>query len=190
MRTVAGDFKQDELGEAVDKRKLVGDIVATWIERGEIRLTFVFCVNRAHARHIAEQFVEAGISCAYMDGATPREERNEIFARFKSGVTRVICNVGVLTTGVDLDVRCIIDAKPTKSRILHVQTIGRGLRTAPGKDKLLLLDHSGISLRLGTVDAIGQEHLDDGKERKASTKSKGSREPLPKLCDDCKAVVP
>ena len=45
------------------------------------------------------------------------------------------------TTGVDLDVRCIVDAKPTKSRILFVQTIGRGLRTARGKDKLLILDH-------------------------------------------------
>ena len=71
----------------------------------------------------------------------------------------------MLTTGVDLDVRCIIDAKPTKSRILFVQTIGRGLRTAEGKDHLLILDHAGNHLRLGMVTDIGQDHLDDGKER-------------------------
>ena len=51
----------------------------------------------------------------------PREDREATFDRFRSGETRVICNVGVLTTGVDLDVRCIVDAKPTKSRILFVQ---------------------------------------------------------------------
>jgi DNA repair protein RadD len=147
VRIIAGDFQQDELGDAVDKPKLVGDIVDTWFTRGENRQTFAFCVNRSHARHISECFVEAGIAAEYMDGNTPRGERNETFVRFKSGETRIICNVGVLTTGVDLDVRCIIDARPTKSRILHVQTIGRGLRTAPGKDKLLILDHAGNSLR-------------------------------------------
>jgi DNA repair protein RadD len=65
-----------------------------------------------------------------MDGNTSREDRETIFTCFWSGETRIVCNVGVLTTGVDLDVRCIIDAKPTQSRILFVQTIGRGLRTA------------------------------------------------------------
>ena len=179
VRTVAGDYQQDELGEAMDRPKLVGDIVKTWITRGEDRQTFCFCVNRTHERHITECFVEAGVAAEYMDSTTPREQRNEVFARFRSGATRIICNVGVLTTGIDLDVRCIIDAKPTKSRILHVQTIGRGLRTAPGKDRLLILDHAGNSLRLGTVDAIGQEHLDDGKERPASARARGKSRTAP-----------
>src|SRR4029077_7391085 len=116
---------------------------------------------------VAERFLEASVAAEYMDGATPREERKAIFSRFRSGETRIICNVGVLTTGIDLDVRCIIDAKPTKSRILFVQTIGRGLRTAPGKDKLLILDHAGNHLRLGLVTDIGQDHLDDGSQRQA-----------------------
>ena len=64
------------------------------------------------------------ISTAYTDNA----ERERIFRRFDAGTTRIICNVGTLTTGFDRDVRCIIDAKPTKSEILFVQTIGRGLR--------------------------------------------------------------
>jgi superfamily II DNA or RNA helicase len=124
-----------------------------------------------------------------MDGNTSREDRAAIFARFKSGVTRVICNVGVLTTGVNLDVRCIIDAKPTKSRRLFVQTIGRGLRTAEGKDHLVILDHAGNHLRLGMVTDIGQDYLDNGKERVASARSRDSRVPLPKLCNECKAVL-
>jgi superfamily II DNA or RNA helicase len=151
---------------------------------------YVFCVNRRHAQHVAERFAEAGVAVEYMDGMTPREEREATFARLRSRETTIICNVGVLTTGVDLDVRCIIDAKPTKSRILFVQIIGRGLRAAPGKDKLLILDHAGNHLRLGMVTDIGQDRLDDGSERQASNARKRKRsQPLPKLCEECKAVL-
>ena len=134
VKSVAGDFHEGELANAMDKTSITGDIVETWLKRGEARSTFCFCVNRRHAQHVAERFVEAGVAAEYMDGATSREDREEIFDRFRSGETLIICNVGVLTTGIDLDVRCIILARPTKSRILFVQTIGRGLRTAEGKD--------------------------------------------------------
>jgi superfamily II DNA or RNA helicase len=186
-----GDFHEGELADAMDRAVVTGDIVETWIKRGEGRPTFCFCVNRRHAQHVAERFLEAGIAAEYMDGETPREDREAIFNRFRSGQIRIICNVGVLTTGIDLDVRCIVDAKPTKSRILFVQTIGRGLRTAPGKDHLLILDHAGNHLRLGMVTEIGQNHLDDGSARQADVDR--GREPvelLPKLCEECKAVVP
>ena len=106
------------------------------------------------------------------------------FARFRAGATTVIVNVGVLTTGVDLDVRCIVDAKPTKSRILFVQTIGRGLRTAEGKDKLLILDHAGNHLRLGTVRDIGQNFLDAGEENAAQRKQREQSEPRPETLRD------
>ena len=191
VRTVAGDFHEGELAEAMDRPIVTGDIVETWLKRGQERPTFAFCVNRKHAQHVAERFQEVGIACEYMDGTTSREDREAIFSRFRSGETRIICNVGVLTTGVDLDVRCVVDAKPTKSRILFVQTIGRGLRTAAGKDKLLILDHAGNHLRLGLVTDIGQNHLDDGSERQAIDSRRGERsEPLPKVCEECQCVVP
>jgi len=191
VMTVAGDFQQDELGDAMDKPSITGDIVETWLKRGEERSTFCFCVNRLHAQHVAERFLEMGVAAEYMDGTTPREDREAIFSRFRLGETRIICNVGVLTTGVDLDVRCIIDAKPTKSRILFVQTIGRGLRTAEGKDHLLILDHAGNHLRLGMVTDIGQDRLDDGRDRQSvRDRARERSKPLPKLCEGCKAVVP
>ena len=191
VSTVAGDFKQDELADAMDKVAITGDIVATWQKRGKNRPALAYCVNRRHAQHICERFIEAGVPAEYMDGETKRKDREETFDRFRSGETKVICNVGVLTTGIDLDVRCVIDAKPTKSKMLFVQTIGRGLRTAPGKDKLVILDHAGNHLRLGMVTDIGQDKLDDGSprsdsERKASEKA----QPLPCRCKACKAVMP
>jgi superfamily II DNA or RNA helicase len=189
VSTVAGEFKQDELGEAMDKASITGDIVETWLERGEGRSTLAYCVNREHAHHIAGRFLEVDVVCEYMDGATKREDREETFHRFRSGETRVICNVGVLTTGIDLDVRCIVDAKPTKSEMLFAQTIGRGLRTAEGKDKLIILDHAGNHLRLGLVTDIGRDRLDDGSERQNS-KERDRSAPLPRLCKACKAVMP
>jgi DNA repair protein RadD len=190
VKSVAGDFHEGELADAMDRSVVTGDIVDTWTKRAEGRSTFCFCVNRRHAQHVAERFVEAGVAAEYMDGATSREDREAIFTRFRSGETRIICNVGVLTTGIDLDVRCIILARPTKSRILFVQTIGRGLRTAEGKDHLLILDHAGNHLRLGIVTDITQNRLDNGRERRTAVNGKRERsERLPKRCDECKAVV-
>jgi DNA repair protein RadD len=191
VRTVAGEFQRDELADAMDRPAITGDIVETWLKRGEDRPTIAFAVNRKHAQHVAERFESAGVAVEYLDGETSREDREGIFGRFKSGETKILCSVGVLTTGFDADVRCIIDAQPTKSRILFVQKLGRGLRTAPGKDHLIILDHAGNHLRLGMVTDIGQDRLDDGKERQnASQRTRERGEPLPKLCEDCKAVVP
>jgi DNA repair protein RadD len=189
VSTRAGEFQQDELADAMDKASITGDIIAEWLKRGENRPTIVFCVNRRHAQHVCERFVEAGVAAEYADCDTARDDREEMFARFRCGETKVLCNVGILTTGLDLPmVSCLVDAQPTKSRILFTQKIGRGLRTAEGKDKLIILDHGGNNLRLGRVTDIHQTHLDDGKKRDGSAKKERS-EPLPKRCPECKAVL-
>jgi len=98
----------------------------------------------------------------------------------------VVCSVGTLTTGVDWDVRCIILARPTKSEILYTQIIGRGLRTAPGKDHCMVLDHSDTTLRLGFVTDIFHDKLHDGRERGKEER----REALPKECPQCAFLRP
>jgi DNA repair protein RadD len=85
VKTVAGDFHEGELADAMDRSVVTGDIVETWLKRGEGRSTFCFCVNRRHAQHVAERFMEAGVAAEYMDGATSREDREAIFTRFRSG---------------------------------------------------------------------------------------------------------
>jgi DNA repair protein RadD len=117
--TVAGDFHEGELAEAMDRAVVTGDIVETWLKRGEGRSTFCFCVNRRHAQHVAERFLKVDVATEYMDRMTSREDREAIFGRFRSGETRIICDVGVLTTGVDLDVRCIIDQADQESNPLR-----------------------------------------------------------------------
>jgi DNA repair protein RadD len=99
----------------------------------------------------------------------------------------VVCNVAVLTHGVDWDVRCVILARPTKSEMLYVQMVGRGLRIADGKDHCLILDHSDSTLRLGFVTEVHHEHLDDGKTRETI---KRDAIKLPKACPQCAFLSP
>src|SRR5690242_9231712 len=61
VKTVAGDFHEGELADAMDRSVVTGDIVETWLKLGEGRSTLAFCVNRRHAQHIAERFIEAGV---------------------------------------------------------------------------------------------------------------------------------
>jgi hypothetical protein len=123
------------------------------------------------------------------------DRARRIFQRYRAGITRIICSIGVLTAGIDEDVRCIIMARPTKSPILWVQMIGKVLRRAEGKADLRILDHSSNSLSLHTVDKIFFDKMHDGKrgpdlwsdeEREAAAEAKQA---LPKLCPECSAVV-
>jgi len=185
---VAGDYNKKQLGKAMDKTQLVADIISTWLERGENRPTICFAVDRAHAKHIQTLFLEAGVPTGYMDAYTDMLERASIAKQFANGDLRIVCNVGVLTTGVDWDVRCIILARPTKSEILYTQMIGRGLRTAEGKENCLILDHSDTTLRLGFVTDIAYDKLDDGKGKGTAEREK--KIALPKACPSCAFVKP
>lgn len=195
VRTVAGDYHEGDLSEAMNKPALVADVVTTWRQRGENRPTFVFAVDRAHAKHLQGEFEKAGINCGYIDAFTKPDEREAMFKRFSAGELRVIASVGCLTTGVDLDVRCICLCRPTRSEMLYCQLVGRGLRTAKDhpvygpKSDLILLDHSDTTLRLGFVTDIHHDVLDDGRERqKAEPRQKP--EALPKECSACNFLKP
>lgn len=190
VRTTAGDYNEADLSEAMDKPTIAADVVETWLKLGENRPTLCFGVDRAHAKNLAKQFGQAGVSTAYMDAFTDKLERAEIRRAFEAGRVKVVCNVGVLTTGVDWDVRCLILARPTKSEMLFVQTIGRALRTAPGKPDALILDHSDSTLRLGFVTDIQHDGLDMGREAQAAKQDRAKSVPLPKECPSCAYLKP
>jgi DNA repair protein RadD len=195
VRTVAGDYHEGDLSDVMSDRTLVADVVDTWLSRGEGRPTLCFGVDRAHAKHLQVKFEDAGVPTAYVDAYTDSQERGEIARAFASGAIKIVCNVGVLTTGVDWDVRCIILARPTKSQMLFVQIIGRGLRIADDhpiygpKTDCLILDHSDTHLKLGFVTDIHYDELDDGRERQKKERKDGD-EPLPKECPKCAFLKP
>lgn len=188
VKTRAGDYNKEQLGEVMSDSVLIADVVETWKKLGRGRPTLCFAVNRAHAKALQTKFELSGVGCGYIDAYTEAVDRKAIEAKLNRGEIEVVCNVGCLTTGVDWDVRCIILARPTRSEMLFTQMIGRGLRTAEGKQDCLILDHADNHARLGFVSDIHYTELCDGKrgERKAPEK----KEPLPKECGKCHYVKP
>lgn len=190
VRTVAGDYHEGELADVMTQPTLVADVVSTWLRLGGDRPTLCFAVDRAHARKLTNEFEAAGVPCGYVDANTPRDERDLMGRRLAEQQLKVICNVGCLTTGVDWDVRCVVLARPTKSEMLFTQIIGRGLRTAEGKEECLILDHSDTTLRLGFVTDIHHDSLDGGVHQTGTEKAREKAAPLPKECPSCARLKP
>lgn len=124
-----GDFQASDLDAAVRSKTLYGNIVKEWMaDAGNVR-TIVFCVSVAHAKELAQAFVDAGVRAESVDAKTPKEARAATLARLRSGDTRVVCNVAVLTEGFDCpSVSCVVLARPTLSTSLYLQMVGRALR--------------------------------------------------------------
>jgi DNA repair protein RadD len=187
VKVIAGDYAEKQLSRIMGDAKLVADVVETWLAHGENRPTLCFGVDRAHAKKLLERFQRAGVPSGYVDAFSTPEERKALEAKFRSGEVKVACSVGVLTTGVDWPVACIILARPTKSEMLYVQIFGRGLRVNPGWNDCLFLDHSGTSLKLGYPTEIHYDELDDGKAIRCIS---GPRLAEPKLCSQCQFLKP
>ncbi|KFK95047.1 DEAD/DEAH box helicase [Serratia sp. Ag1] len=187
------DYNEAQLAEIMCGSDLVGDIVDNWLQNGRDLPTVAFCVDVAHANFVTLQFNKAGINAEVMVAETPHEERQLIIHRFETGATKIIVSVGVLVAGFDSDVRCVIYARPTKSEIRWLQALGRGLRTAPGKESCLIFDHSGTVHRLGFPDAIEYDDLpskSDGMKEAAARAAEERQEKLPKECSECHFMKP
>jgi hypothetical protein len=116
-------------------------------------------------------------------------DREDMFKRFASGETQVICSINTLDIGLDLPpASCISMCRPTKSRIFHVQSLGRGLTAHPGKKDCLILDHAGNVLRLGMLDEISSDVLDDGDLVRSPERQPDKKLSEAKLCPECHAV--
>ncbi|EET1472111.1 DEAD/DEAH box helicase, partial [Escherichia coli] len=191
--TVFGrDYNEEQLASIMGSSDLVGDIVRNWLENGEDLPTICFCVNVAHANFVTREFLQSGIGAEVMTADTPHDERQDIIRRFEEGATKIIVNVGVLVAGFDSDVRCLIYARPTKSEIRWLQCIGRALRTASGKKRALIFDHSGTVHRLGFPEDIEYDELpgkNDGMKASAGG-SEVKAEKLPRECPKCHFMKP
>lgn len=190
VKVVAGEWDEAQLAAVMDKPTLVGDIVATWLERGQDRQTILFAVNVAHSKHLVEQFQAAGVSAEHIDGYTDERTRRQIVSRFRYGETKLVSNVGILDKGFDVpEAGCLIYARPIRSSLaLYIQMGGRVLRSSPGKADAIILDHAGNTVRHGFLTDPLPEELDDGKPKPKIKRVTKEREP--KVCPSCRYVKP
>ncbi|MGB2113416.1 MAG: DUF3427 domain-containing protein [Marinobacter adhaerens] len=115
-----------------------------WGEQKQSR-TLAFCVSRVHADFMADQFSKKGVRSAAVHGGSEMS-RGEALEKLENGQLDVIFSVDLFNEGVDLPaIDTVLLLRPTESKILFLQQIGRGLRksAATGKDKLVILDFVG-----------------------------------------------
>jgi superfamily II DNA or RNA helicase len=164
IKIKAGDYAEAELEKTM--APLTGDIIKHWKLLGENRPTLCFAVNIVHSKKIVEAFNSQNIPALHLDAESTLAERDLAVKQLIDGHIKIISNVGIMNTGVDIPpLSCIILARPTKSVILHVQQLGRGTRPYLGKENFIVLDHAGNTIKHGFITQE-QEVFLEGKPKK------------------------
>ena len=163
-----GDYRTkdlEELGNAI-----LGEIVPTWQKHNPQGLaTITVACSVKHAYELAALYRDAGIKAKAVLGETPKAERDQAFADFRSGKLTVLVACAVIDEGLDVPEATVLQiTRPTASLRLYRQLAGRVLRPAPGKEKAIIIDHTDNFMRLPLPDAdIEWELHSPAKESKA-----------------------
>lgn len=180
VKTKGGDFDIQDMSQKFNVDSITKAALQEVIKYGEhYKKWLIFAIDIDHAEAITEGLIRCGIP-AMVVHSKMEFDRDTVISEFKRGKYRAIVNVNVLTTGFDdPEIDLIALLRPTKSPVIHVQTIGRGLRISPKKDHCLILDFAGNTERLGPINDI---HV------RKSRKGKEGGEPITKRCPVCDTI--
>lgn len=191
VKTVNGDYDIKDMSNKFNIDSVTLECVKEIIGVGEnYKKWLIFAIDIRHAESIAMLLIRMGIPARVIHSKM-EFDRDETISAFKQGKYRAIVNVDMLTTGFDdPEIDLIAMMRPTKSPVLHVQTIGRGLRIAPNKDHCLILDFAGNTVRLGPINDVSLSQ--SGSEIKAPCCPicKTINKPSALVCEECGTVLP
>ena len=144
VKVVGSDFVEKQLSNAVNTDYRNNLIVKSYMEKCKSdnrNKTIVFCTTVNHSKKLAECFNKNGIKAISIDGSLNKKDREKILKDFHDEKYQVVCNVNVLSIGFDEpSIDSIIFARPTKSKMLYIQQLGRGLRLYEDKKDCLIID--------------------------------------------------
>jgi DNA repair protein RadD len=181
---VAGDYSAAGLEALMTgNSRITGDAIDSYRRHADHQPAICFVVSVHHGEIVAAQFREAGYRAACVHGELAAAERDRLIAGLGNGDIEVLASCQLISEGLDVPaVGAVVLLRPTASLGLHLQQIGRGLRPAPGKAHLTVLDHVGNVLEHGRADDARAWTLDAGLARAA-----GKREATVKRCHVCGA---
>lgn len=140
VETNNGDYIASQLEEAINTPIRNASVVAAYLQIAPQKKAIVFASGVQHANDLALSFQQK-VATEVLLGTTSEQDRLDILHRFKTGETKVLVNVGVLTEGFDEpSVEAIILARPTRSSLLYTQIVGRGTRLFEGKQHCIIID--------------------------------------------------
>lgn len=148
VKVRGGDFSESELGALLLAPGASQGIARAYVENASPRKALCFTASVAQAHEVAGALVAMGVNAAAVWGDQELEARRATLKKFSSGDLRVLVNSAVLLEGYDEpSIECVMVARPTLSKLLYTQMIGRGTRLYPGKSDCLILDFLGASGR-------------------------------------------
>ena len=148
-----GDFVSKALSQKLNRPELTRMAVAELVEFGKnYKKWLVFGIDIDHCEQINAELVKHGIKSEVVHSKMTGD-RSDVMSRYKKGELDAVVNVNCLTTGLNVeDIDLIAMMRPSTSAVLHIQSIGRGLRPYPGKNHCLVLDFAGNIERLGPIN--------------------------------------
>jgi superfamily II DNA or RNA helicase len=155
----SGDFPVTALAPAIIKSSMIDYAIWSYKEeRSKLSskpISAWFCADISVAEATLDIIKDAGINSAIVTAATPIKERMKLLAQHEEGHIEAMVSVGVLAEGWD-NPHCniIVHLRPTLSKVLWGQSVGRGLRSAPGKDRCIVIDVSSNWSTFGPVEKL------------------------------------
>lgn len=136
-----GDFSLNKLYNKLNSDSRNNLIIDIYKNNMLDKKCLIFCINVKHSQEISKLLKLEGISSGHIDGKMNSNQRKSILDSFRNGEIKVLCNCQLLTEGFDEPaIDGIILARPTRSRPLFTQMVGRGLRIFPNKKNCKIID--------------------------------------------------
>lgn len=181
-----GDFDKDEQQQAMTKKTIIGDVLEHYRRYLDHQPVVCYCVSLEHCRIMTQVFKDAGYRAEMVWGNMNEKDRDRAIYGLADGSIEIVTSCDVISEGVDIPVMagCIM-LRRTTSLSLYLQQAGRALRIYPGKDRAVILDHSGNYYIHGHILADRDWSLDHGKRN-----HKKDKPPTTTGCPKCSGVWP
>jgi DNA repair protein RadD len=185
------DFAAGAVSALMSRPQLIGDVLQNWLRIANGKRTIIFACDKAHGAQLLTEFRQAGVAAEMLTDNDDEDTREAAIGRLENGDTLILINCFLLSYGIDIPlVECIVLARPTRSVVLYLQAVGRGLRTAHGKSECIVIDHGRVVETLGMPTRDFGWSLRDGnvnREAREATKREAVNE-KPRTCGECSAM--
>ena len=148
-----GEYKEASMEEKMDIGSIRAQLLNSYLMFARGKRGIIYAININHAKHICQEYKDAGFKAVSIDSKTPATERKDLVEKFKKKEIDIIVNVDVFSEGFDCpDIEFIQLARPTLSLVKYLQQVGRGLRPTKYKENCVILDNVGMYANFGLPD--------------------------------------
>lgn len=186
LRKASGDsdYTREAMALASSQSRIIGDVVTNYQKFANGKQAILFATDIATGEKMEKSFRDAGITAKLLTSDTDPKDRLQSLLDYRDKKIKVLLNVDLFDEGLDVPgIECVIMARPTMSLSKYLQMIGRGLRPAPGKAFLIVIDHVGNVPEHGLPDLHRRWTLDRITRR-------GDRTNLIRICSHVECNAP